>query len=82
MRLSKINLDWSESDQLPPKLAAVFLGGKVKPLSQSTLALWRNLKIGPKYVRIGKSIRYPVSELIAFQNSMTDSFGLNGHDNE
>ncbi len=57
-----------DEDQLPPLLAAMFLGGSSKPISLSTLALWRRKGTGPNFVRAGKSIRYPVAELRAFLN--------------
>jgi hypothetical protein len=57
---------WSDDDLIPPKEAAIFLGGKSKPLALSTLTYWRLRGVGPKYIRIGGSIRYRVSSLKNF----------------
>lgn len=64
---------WSDEDQLTPQLAAIFLGGSNKPLALNTLALWRKKGVGPKYIKVGKSIRYPVSGLKEFVAAMTTS---------
>lgn len=64
---------WSDEDQLTPQLAAIFLGGSNKPLALNTLALWRQKRVGPQFVKVGKSIRYPVSGLKEFVASMTVS---------
>ncbi|CAN1507848.1 hypothetical protein MCEKH45_00707 [Methylophilaceae bacterium] len=61
---------WSDQDQLTPQLAAIFLGGS-KPLALSTLSNWRRAGIGPAYIRVGKSIRYPVSMLKEFLSAGT-----------
>src|SRR4051794_23543093 len=41
--------------------AARYLG-----VSQATLEHWRQLRIGPRFIRIGRSIRYRVSDLDAY----------------
>ena len=64
---------WSDNDQVTPQIAAIRLGGTDKPLSLNTLALWRRNGIGPTFIRVGKSIRYPVSGLNAFLKEMTVS---------
>lgn len=64
---------WSDEDQLPPQLAAIYLGGSIKPLSLATLELWRRKGVGPKYIKVGKSVRYPVSGLKDFVAVMTSS---------
>lgn len=51
---------------LTTKAAARFLGGDDHPISISTLALWRAKGTGPAYIRIGNSIRYPLSDLSEF----------------
>ena len=55
----------SKQEALTQKLAAEFLGGS-KPLSVNTLAKWRREGTGPRFLRVGKSIRYRVSDLLAF----------------
>ncbi len=45
--------------------AGRILGG-TKPISPRTLAYWRSIGFGPEYVRIGKSIRYPIEGLQRF----------------
>jgi hypothetical protein len=37
-------------------------------VSLSTLENWRSLKIGPRYIKIGKAVLYPVEELEAWDN--------------
>lgn len=32
-------------------------------LQPSTLKLWRHKKIGPKYIKVGRSIRYSLADL-------------------
>lgn len=66
-------LNWSDEDQLTTQLAAIYLGGSNKPLALNTLALWRRRGTGPSFIRVGKSIRYPVSGLKHFMESMTVS---------
>lgn len=56
-----------DQELLTSQHAAEFLGGTARPISLSTLAYWRRTRQGPAFVRIGKSIRYRVSELRAFQ---------------
>ena len=68
--------NWSDEDLLPPRLAAVFLGGTAKPISLPTLALWRRQGTGPVFVSLHKSIRYPVSGLKAFQQTLLDKTNL------
>lgn len=63
---------WSENDLLPPKIAAVVLGGAIKPISLSTLVQWRDRGTGPAFKRVGNSIRYRYADLIAFIQSSND----------
>lgn len=44
--------------------AALFLG-----LSVRTLELWRQKGLGPKYLRLGHSIRYDIDDLNAYLRS-------------
>lgn len=69
--MSNFHFEFSDLDLLTPKQAAKFLGGSDKPIALSTLALWRKYREGPSFIRIGKSIRYPVSGLKYFMQSMT-----------
>lgn len=57
---------WSENDLIPPKEAAVILGGQIKPLALSTLAYWRGTGTGPSFIRVGNSVRYRYADLLAF----------------
>ena len=66
---------WSDQDPLTPKTTAIFLGGS-KPLSLSTLSNWRRNGEGPEYIRVGKSIRYPLSGLNKFIKAMTVSASI------
>ena len=46
---------------LDAKEAAKFLG-----ISTSTLAIWRQHKKGPKFVKVGKSVKYKLEDLEKF----------------
>lgn len=46
--------------------AAVFLGNEDRPFSVRTLQRWRVEGFGPKFIKLGKSVRYRQSELEAF----------------
>lgn len=52
-----------ETDLITESLATEYLGGAFKPLSKMTLHRWRQQGIGPNFYRVGKSIRYKVSDL-------------------
>lgn len=49
---------------LPPQEAADLLG-----MSVETLSLWRKQAKGPAYSKLGKSVRYSVSDLDAFMEA-------------
>jgi len=51
---------------LTTKQAAEFLG-----LSFNTLNQWRNLKRGPRFIKIGKSVRYSTDELQGYIEQKT-----------
>lgn len=76
--MSNLHFDFSDLDLLTPKQAAKFLGGYNKPIALSTLALWRKYREGPSFIRIGKSIRYPVTGLKYFMQSMAVNPSLDG----
>jgi hypothetical protein len=40
-------------------------------LSTGTLANWRAMRVGPAFVKIGKSIVYPVADLNEWANQQT-----------
>lgn len=65
------HLLFSDQDLLTPKLAAIYLGGTSTPLALTTLSNWRAKGTGPTYIRVGDSIRYPVSGLREFMQCMT-----------
>lgn len=50
-----------------PETARI-LGGS-KPLAQRTLAAWRKAGTGPPFIRIGRSVRYPLDGLQRFLNA-------------
>ncbi len=39
---------------------------RILGLSRGTLSNWRTLRRGPAYVRVGRAIRYPLAEIVAF----------------
>lgn len=49
---------------LPDTAAAHFLG-----LSIQTLRNWRHLGRGPAYCKLGRSVRYKIEDLLAFQEA-------------
>jgi len=46
----------------PEEVAERYRGG----IAVGTLRNWRAMKIGPSFVKIGKSVLYPISELEAW----------------
>jgi hypothetical protein len=46
--------------------AATFL--KVKP---QTLALWRHKSIGPRFIKVGKCVRYRMDDLLTYLDQRT-----------
>lgn len=53
-------------DYLSPAELAARLG-----LSEKTLANWRALGQGPRWIRIGRSIRYPLEHVTRFERRGT-----------
>lgn len=51
-------------EYLDTQEASVFLG-----LSTQQLENWRNQRQGPKFVKVGRSVRYPVSALREFMDN-------------
>jgi predicted DNA-binding transcriptional regulator AlpA len=52
------------SDLLNTEQAAAFVD-----LSVSTLEAWRKVNRGPRYLRVGRKVRYRISDLEAWVNS-------------
>ncbi len=50
--------------------ARSILGG-TKPIPHSTLAHWRKVGIGPEYMKVGRTLRYPVEGLLRFLEQQT-----------
>ena len=46
--------------------AGEFLGGKVSPISPRTLQRWRVEGVGPKWIKVGRLVRYRRSDLEAY----------------
>ena len=44
-------------------------------LSVKTLQNWRTKGIGPRWIKIGRSVRYRLRDIIAFQKSLTGGGG-------
>ena len=55
----QVPLDYLDTEQ-----AAQFLG-----MSSVTLEHWRNQAIGPTFIKIGKSVRYAVTDLRSFMEA-------------
>jgi hypothetical protein len=58
------------SDFFTPKELAERWRGVVKP---QTLALWRRIDTGPKFIKVGNRILYPLAEVTAYENSSLQS---------
>jgi len=50
----------------PPELLTTAAAATRLAISRATLPTWRALGKGPRYVRIGRAIRYRVADLDAF----------------
>ena len=46
--------------------AAIFFGNEEQPFSVRTLQRWRVEGFGPKFIKLGKSVRYRQSDLEKF----------------
>jgi hypothetical protein len=51
----------------PDEVSERYRGG----ISVGTLRNWRAMRIGPTYVKIGKAVLYPISELDAWDEKNT-----------
>jgi hypothetical protein len=51
--------------------AAEYIGGDDKPLKTNTLEGWRVQGIGPRYIKIGRLVRYRVEDLDTFLEAHT-----------
>ena len=51
---------------LTPRKAAGTMG-----VAEQTLAQWRSQGVGPKYIRVGRLIRYSAEDIAAFLKSRT-----------
>lgn len=58
----------SESKYLTPEEVAERYRGSV---SEGTLRNWRAMRIGPTFIKIGKAVLYPTSELDAWDEKNT-----------
>lgn len=56
----------NNSERLDPEAAGIVLGGKEKPIKKDTLAKWRVQKIGPVYIKVGRLVRYEMSDLVDY----------------
>ena len=66
MRTAKNPRIYSNHDLLDSRAASIYLGGETHPIALSTLALWRSKGTGPKFIRIGNSVRYQINDLESF----------------
>jgi len=51
--------------------AAEYIGGDDNPLKTNTLEGWRVQGIGPRYIKIGRLVRYRVEDLDTFLEAHT-----------
>jgi len=59
--------------KLDTEKAAKYLGGEDEPLKKNTLEGWRVKGVGPKYVKIGRLVRYMTDDLDAYLQAQTRS---------
>lgn len=53
------------------KSAAKHLGGEDNPLKENTLEIWRVQGRGPRWIKIGRLVRYDEADLDAYLESQT-----------
>jgi predicted DNA-binding transcriptional regulator AlpA len=69
VRVRKANV---ELNSLPKKQVSEKVASKLYGMSESWFRKMRSNGGGPKFLRIGRSIRYRVEDLDAFFNSLTE----------
>jgi hypothetical protein len=57
--------------KLTTQEACVYLAGESEPLKPNTLEIWRLNGKGPRFIKIGKLVRYAQSDLDAWLDSKT-----------
>lgn len=57
--------------------AGIYIGGADRPVSARTLQRWRFVGIGPKFLKLGRMVRYRRSDLDAYIDGCTR---LSSHD--
>jgi len=62
--------DASFPHMMDPELAGIYIGGRSSPISPVTLAKWRVIGCGPRFVKLGRGrsapVRYQREDLDAF----------------
>ena len=62
----------SNQDRLfDTRSACVYIAGDEKPLQVNTLEIWRVQGVGPRYIKVGRFVRYRQSDLDAWLESRT-----------
>jgi hypothetical protein len=62
----------TESEQyLDTEAAGRYLGGEDNPIPEPTMRQWRWLGRGPRYVHVGRAVRYRKSDLDAWVEART-----------
>ncbi len=51
--------------------AAAYIGGSSSPISTRTMQRWRVEGVGPTYVKLGRLVRYRISDLDKFIDERT-----------
>ncbi len=71
IRAALENNSHQDSDELVPDATAA----KILGISKGTLPVWRHKGKGPRYVKIGSSVRYRYGDLLAYidQHSVEES---------
>jgi predicted DNA-binding transcriptional regulator AlpA len=59
----------SEATQLEKRYLTESQAAQITNFSSNTLKQWRSARKGPPFIKIGKSIRYPESDLIGWMES-------------
>lgn len=53
---------------LSTERAGIYLGGEENPIPAATLRWWRAMSRGPRYLKLGRAVRYRRTDLDAFRD--------------
>jgi hypothetical protein len=56
---------------LTTEQARIYLGGEDEPLKINTMEGWRVQGVGPRFIKLGRLVRYRVEDLDAYLEAQT-----------